>query len=60
VPSLDHVHATHVVIVTDGYSQGLLPELERAVQPTRGQVAATEPLPELLFPCPHYAGRGFG
>jgi gamma-glutamylputrescine oxidase len=59
VPSLDHVDATHVVIATDGYSQGLLPELEGAVQPTRGQVVATEPLPELLFPCPHYARRGF-
>ena len=59
VPSLGDVDATHVVIATDGYSEGLLPELETAVQATRGQVVATEPLPELLFPCPHFARRGF-
>jgi gamma-glutamylputrescine oxidase len=59
VDSLDEIDATHVVIATDGYSRGLLPELEAAVQPTRGQVVATEPLPELLFPCPHNARHGF-
>jgi glycine/D-amino acid oxidase-like deaminating enzyme len=59
VQSLDEVAADHVVIATDGYSQGLLPKLERAVQPTRGQVVVTEPLAEQLFPCPHYARHGF-
>jgi gamma-glutamylputrescine oxidase len=59
VESLGDVEATHVVIATDGYSQGLLPELETAVRPTRGQVVATEPLGEQLFPCPHYARHGF-
>jgi glycine/D-amino acid oxidase-like deaminating enzyme len=59
VDSLDGTDATHVVIATDGYSQGLLPQLEAAVQPTRGQVVATEPLAEQLFPCPHYARHGF-
>jgi gamma-glutamylputrescine oxidase len=59
VESLDQLDATHVVIATDGYSQGLLPELEAAVQPTRGQVVVTEPLEEQLFPCPHYARHGF-
>jgi gamma-glutamylputrescine oxidase len=58
IDSLDDVSAT-VVIATDGYSQGLLRELEAAVQPTRGQVVATEPVAEQLFPCPHYARRGF-
>jgi gamma-glutamylputrescine oxidase len=59
VHSLRDVDATHVVVATDGYSEGLLPELETTVHATRGQVVATEPLPELLFPCPHYARHGF-
>jgi gamma-glutamylputrescine oxidase len=59
VRSLDELEGAHVVIATDGYSQGLLPELERSVQPTRGQVIATEPLAEQRFPCPHYARHGF-
>jgi gamma-glutamylputrescine oxidase len=59
VQSLGDVDARHVVIATDGYSEGLVPELRTVVQATRGQVVATEPLPELLFPCPHYARRGF-
>ena len=59
VDSLGDLDAAHVVIATDGYSEGLLPELQTAVQATRGQVVATEPLPELLFPCPHYARHGF-
>jgi gamma-glutamylputrescine oxidase len=59
VNALDDLDAAHVVIATDGYSQGLLPELEAAVQPTRGQVIATEPLGDQLFPCPHYARHGF-
>jgi glycine/D-amino acid oxidase-like deaminating enzyme len=59
VDSLDDLDTKHVVIATDGYSQGLVPELERAVQPTRGQVVVTEPLPEQLFHCPHYARHGF-
>jgi gamma-glutamylputrescine oxidase len=59
VQSVDDIDADHVVIATDGYSQGLLPELEAAVQPTRGQVIATEPLAEQLFACPHYARNGF-
>jgi gamma-glutamylputrescine oxidase len=58
VESLDQVDADNVVVATDGYSQGLLPALEAAVVPTRGQVVATEPLPEQLFPCPHYARHG--
>jgi gamma-glutamylputrescine oxidase len=59
VESLDDLDAAQIVIATDGYSQGLLPELELAVQPTRGQVIATEPLSEQRFPCPHYARHGF-
>jgi gamma-glutamylputrescine oxidase len=59
IESLGELDADHVVIATDGYSQGLLPELESAIRPTRGQVVVTERLPEQLFPCPHYARHGF-
>lgn len=59
VESLDDLDADHVVIATDGYTQGLLPALDAAVQPTRGQVLATEPLPEVVFPCPVYARDGY-
>jgi gamma-glutamylputrescine oxidase len=59
VDSLDELDATHVVIATDGYSQGLLPEVETAIQPTRGQVLVTEPLAEQRFSCPHYSRHGF-
>jgi glycine/D-amino acid oxidase-like deaminating enzyme len=47
------------VIATDGSGRGLLPELDDALWPARGQVIATEPLRELLFDCPHYARQGF-
>lgn len=59
VDSLEDVAASHLVIATDGYSRGLLTELEAAVQPTRGQVIATVPLAQQLFPRPHYARYGF-
>jgi glycine/D-amino acid oxidase-like deaminating enzyme len=36
-----------------------VPELDELVKPTRGQVVATEPLPELLYGRPHYTRRGF-
>jgi gamma-glutamylputrescine oxidase len=59
VSSLDELEADHVVIASDGYPTGLVPELDRVVQPTRGQVVATEPLSELLYARPHYARQGF-
>ena len=59
VTSLDELHAEHVVIASDGYRSGLVAELDDVVRPTRGQVVATEPLPELLFERPHYARHGF-
>jgi glycine/D-amino acid oxidase-like deaminating enzyme len=55
VGSVDEVDAEQVVIATDGYTKGLLPELDAVVKPIRGQVLATEPLERRLFPCPHYA-----
>ena len=38
VESLDDLDAEHIVIATDGYTSGLLPELDRTITPVRGQV----------------------
>jgi glycine/D-amino acid oxidase-like deaminating enzyme len=59
VASLDELEAEHVVIASDGYPSGLVPELDEVVRATRGQVVTTEPLPELLYDRPHYARQGF-
>jgi glycine/D-amino acid oxidase-like deaminating enzyme len=59
VESLDTLDADEVVIATDGYTHGLVPELDAAIKPTRGQVLVTEPLERRLFPCPHYASHGY-
>jgi glycine/D-amino acid oxidase-like deaminating enzyme len=48
-----------VVVAGDGYTASLLPEVAEAVRPTRGQVLATEPLPELRYDRPHYARGGY-
>jgi gamma-glutamylputrescine oxidase len=48
-----------VVVAGDGFTASLLPELADQVRPTRGQVLATEPLPELRYPSPHYARSGY-
>jgi glycine/D-amino acid oxidase-like deaminating enzyme len=59
VESLDELDADHVVVATDGSGQGLLPALDAAITPTRGQVVVTEPLEQLLYDRPHYARHGF-
>jgi glycine/D-amino acid oxidase-like deaminating enzyme len=59
VEALDALEADRVVIATDGYTCGLVPELDVRIRPTRGQVLVTEPLPELVFPRPHYARQGY-
>jgi glycine/D-amino acid oxidase-like deaminating enzyme len=59
VASLADVDAEQIVIATDGSGRGLIPELDEALWPARGQVLATEPLGERLFDCPHYARNGF-
>lgn len=59
IESLDELEADHVVLATDGYTKGLLPELDAVVMPTRGQVLVTEPLERRLFPCPNYARHGY-
>ena len=47
------------MIATDGYTQGLVPELDAAIQPMRGQVVVTTPLEGELFTAPHYARHGY-
>ena len=59
IESVDDAEAATVVVTTDGYPSGLLGELEGLIIPTRGQVIATEPIPELLFEVPHYGRHGF-
>jgi gamma-glutamylputrescine oxidase len=51
--------AETVIVATDGYPSGLLGDLEGLVIPTRGQVIATEPVPDRLFDLPHYGRHGF-
>lgn len=59
VESLAHLGTRLVVVATDGYTRGLVPELDAAVRPTRGQVVATAPLDEMRYGRPHYARRGY-
>jgi gamma-glutamylputrescine oxidase len=57
--AVDEVDADAVVVAGDGFTAALLPELAEAVRPTRGQVLATDPLPELRYGRPHYARHGY-
>jgi glycine/D-amino acid oxidase-like deaminating enzyme len=59
VDDLAALRAERVVVATDGYGGDLVAALGRAVTPIRGQVIVTEPLPERLFPCPHYSRDGY-
>jgi gamma-glutamylputrescine oxidase len=59
VDSLDELEAEQILIATDGSGRGLLPELDDALWPARGQVLTTEPIDQRLFDCPHYARHGF-
>ena len=52
------VTADAVVVATDGYTDGLLPELDARISPVRGQVVATEPVADTL-PCPLYGRWGY-
>jgi len=56
VGSLD---ADQVIVATDGYGRGLVPELADVIWPTRGQVIVSEPLDRVLYDRPHYARQGF-
>jgi gamma-glutamylputrescine oxidase len=59
VRDLDELDADTVVVATDGYPSGLLGELEGLIIPTRGQMIATEPLPDVLYRMPHYGRHGY-
>jgi glycine/D-amino acid oxidase-like deaminating enzyme len=59
VGDLGSLEAETIVVATDGYPSGLLGELEGLIIPTRGQMIATEPLPERLYAMPHYGRHGF-
>jgi len=59
VSSVAELEAETVVLASDGYPTGLLPELDAVVQPTRGQVIVTEPLVDRPYERPHYARNGF-
>jgi gamma-glutamylputrescine oxidase len=56
IEDVQEARAESVVVATDGYPSGLL---EGLIVPTRGQVIATEPIEEMLFPIPHYGRHGF-
>ena len=58
VQSLADLDAERVLVATDGYPSGLLGPIEGLIVPTRGQMIATEPLPERIFECPHYGRHG--
>jgi glycine/D-amino acid oxidase-like deaminating enzyme len=59
VGSPAELDAEQVVVATDGYPSGLLGRIEGLIVPTRGQMIATEPIPEQLFDCPHYSRHGY-
>ena len=51
--------AEQVIVATDGYGHGLVPELADLIWPTRGQVIVSEPIDRVLYDKPHYARQGF-
>ena len=59
VDSIEELGAVEVVVATDGYTGGLVPELDAVVRAARGQVVVTEPLSRRLFSSPHYARHGY-
>jgi glycine/D-amino acid oxidase-like deaminating enzyme len=59
IETLDQLGEDQIVIATDGYTHGLVPELDAKILPMRGQVVVTEPLERQLFPCPHSARHRF-
>jgi glycine/D-amino acid oxidase-like deaminating enzyme len=59
VEDVTALDADAVVVATDGYGHGLVPELADAIWPTRGQVIVSEPIDRPLYDRPHYARHGF-
>jgi gamma-glutamylputrescine oxidase len=59
VDDVEALDADAVLVATDGYGHGLVPELDDAIWPTRGQVIVSAPLDRMLYDRPHYARQGF-
>ena len=59
VDDIKALDADQVVVATDGYGHGLVPELAETIWPTRGQVIVSQPLDRVLYDRPHYARQGF-
>jgi gamma-glutamylputrescine oxidase len=59
VEDVEALDADRVLVATDGYGHGLVPELAGLIWPTRGQVIASEPLGRILYDRPHAARRSF-
>jgi len=59
VDDVTALDADQVVVATDGYGHGLVPELSETIWPTRGQIIVSEPLDRMLYDRPHYARQGF-
>jgi gamma-glutamylputrescine oxidase len=59
VAALDELDADATLVATDGYPSGLLGPLEGLIIPTRGQMIATEPLPDVRYAMPHYGRHGY-
>ena len=59
VDDVTALDADQVLVATDGYGHGLVPELADVIWPTRGQVIVSEPLDRVLYDRPHYARQGF-
>lgn len=59
VEDLEALGAERMLVATDGYGHGLVPELSDLIWPTRGQMVASEPLDRVLYGRPHYARQGF-
>lgn len=53
------ISAPVVIVAVDGRLDVLLPQLAGRVRTTRLQMAATEPAPRGILPCPVYANRGY-
>ena len=59
VDDVSALDAEQVIVATDGYGHGLVPELADTIWPTRGQVIVSEPIDRVLYDKPHYARQGF-
>ncbi len=57
--AVDALEADAVVLAVDGLTDVLAPELSPWVAPMRGQVIATDPLPERIYDRPHYSRGGY-